>query len=98
MPAYMIFDINIYDPDGYENYKKLTPSSLKPYGGKFVVRGGATEVLEGNWKPGRIVILEFPSVKNAKHWWNSGEYAAAKIIRHNTADTNMIVIEGPDTN
>ncbi len=81
MPAYIIVDVTIYDPDNYEAYKKLTPASIAAYGGKFIVRGGKTETLEGNWQPGRIVILEFPSVEKARQWWDSEEYAPAKAIR-----------------
>ena len=94
MPAYILVDINITDPEGYEDYKKLTPASLLPYEGEFAVRGGTNEVLEGTWQPGRIVILKFPTVEYAKRWWSSEEYAPAKLIRQRTAETNMIVVEG----
>jgi len=94
MPAYIIVDIDIMDPEGYEEYKKLTPATLALYKGKFVVRGGVTETLEGNWDPGRIVILEFPTVADAKMWWASAEYAPAKRIRQSTATTQMIIVEG----
>ena len=94
MSAYVIVDVEIHDHEDYEEYKKLTPASIVAYDGSFIVRGGATEVLEGDWSPGRIVILEFPSVERAKQWWSSTEYATAKSIRHRTAKTNMIVVEG----
>ena len=94
MKAYIIVDIEITDPAGYEEYKKLTPETLALYDGKFVVRGGVSETLEGEWEPGRIVVLEFPSVERAKQWWSSIEYEPAKQIRHNTAITKMIVVEG----
>ena len=94
MPAYIIVDINITDPVLYEEYKKLTPATLKLYNGRFAARGGATEVLEGDWQPGRIVILEFPSTEQGKKWWNSPEYAPAKKIRQSASATNMIVVEG----
>jgi uncharacterized protein (DUF1330 family) len=94
MKAYIIVDIKITDPDRYDDYKKLTPASLQPFGGKFVVRGGATATLEGNWLPGRIVVLEFPSVEKAKAWWSSDAYAPAKAIRQASSETKMIVVEG----
>ena len=94
MPAYVIVDINVEDPVGYEDYKRLTPPSLRAYCGRIVVRGGATEVLEGKWEPGRILVLEFPTVEYAKQWWCSEEYATAKLIRQLTAETNMIVVNG----
>ena len=94
MPAYVIVDINIHDPEGYEAYKRLTPATLALYKGKFVVRGGATEMLEGDWTPGRVVVLEFPTSADAKLWWASAEYAPAKLIRQSTATTKMIVVEG----
>ena len=94
MAAYIIVDITIHNPGNYEAYKKLTPPSLIPYEGKFIVRGGATETLEGDWKPERFVILEFPSVEKAKDWWNSEEYGPAKALRQVNAETKMIVAEG----
>jgi uncharacterized protein (DUF1330 family) len=94
MPAYVIVEIKITDHKEYEEYKKLTPSSIAAFDGKFIVRGGKTENLEGNWQPERIVILEFPSLNRAKQWWNSAEYAPAKSIRQKSATTKMIVVEG----
>jgi uncharacterized protein (DUF1330 family) len=94
MKAYIIVDVNITDPARYEDYKKLTPDSLKPFDGKFVVRGGQTETLEGDWEPGRIVILEFPSMAKARAWWSSDTYANAKAIRQSASVTRMIVTEG----
>jgi uncharacterized protein (DUF1330 family) len=94
MPAYIIVDVDIHNPEEYEDYKKLTPGSLALYDGKFIVRGGATETLEGDWKPGRIVVLEFPNSERAKAWWSSEEYAPAKALRQRTAHTRMIMVEG----
>lgn len=94
MPSYIIVDVDIHNAENYEGYKKLTPASLIPYQGKFIARGGATETLEGDWKPGRIVIIEFPSVEKAKQWWNSEQYAPAKALRQANAETRMIVVEG----
>lgn len=94
MPAYVIVDVKINNAEMYEEYKKLTPASIAAYDGKFIVRGGATEILEGDWEYGRIVVLEFPNAERAKQWWNSPEYAPAKNIRQRTATTKMILVEG----
>ena len=94
MAAYIIVEIDIHDSKTYEDYKKLTPGSLTPYDGKFIVRGAQTESLEGDWHPQRIVVLEFPSLEKAKAWWASEEYAPAKAIRQSASKTKMIVVEG----
>ena len=94
MSAYVIVDVEIHIHEDYEEYKKLTPASIAAYDGSFKVRGGATEVLEGDWNPGRIVVLEFPNVERAKQWWSSSEYALAKSIRQRSAKTKMILVDG----
>lgn len=94
MSAYIIVDVNILNAKNYEDYKKLTPASLVPYQGKFIVRGGPAETLEGDWQPGRIVVLEFPSAEKARQWWSSKEYAPAKALRQANAETKLILVEG----
>jgi uncharacterized protein (DUF1330 family) len=94
MAAYVIVDVAINDPVVYAEYRRLTPASIAAYGGRFVVRGGAVETLEGDWLPERIVVLEFESVARAKAWWSSPEYAPAKELRQRSATTRMIVVEG----
>ena len=94
MAAYVIVEVEVTDPATYEEYKKLTPATIAAYDGRFIVRGGQYETLEGDWKPNRMVMLEFPSVERAKEWWNSPEYTEAKAIRHRAANTKMIVLEG----
>lgn len=94
MAAFIIVEIKINDVKEYEEYKKLTPATLAAYDGIFVVRGGQTETLEGDWKPERIVVLQFPTVERAKEWWNSDMYSNAKAIRQRTSTTKMIVVEG----
>jgi len=94
MPAYIIVEVTILNPKGYEEYKKLTPASIAAFGGRFLIRGGKTETLEGDWTPERIVVVEFPDMETAKKWWNSPEYAPAKNIRLITAKTKMILAEG----
>ncbi len=94
MAAYIIVDVSITDPVEYEAYKKLTPATLIPFDGKFIVRGGKAETLEGEWEPGRIVVLEFPSVEKAKAWWASDVYEGPKAIRHRAAHSKMLVVQG----
>lgn len=94
MPAYVIVDVSIHDPDVYAEYRRLTPASITAYGGRFVVRGGAVETLEGVWAAERVVVLEFESIARAKEWWNSPEYAPAKALRQRSAATQMILVEG----
>jgi uncharacterized protein (DUF1330 family) len=94
MVAYVINDMEITDPATFEEYKKVSPATVAKYGGRFLARGGGTEKLEGSWLPKRIVILEFPSVAQAKAWANSPEYAHAKRIRQRASISNMIVTEG----
>jgi uncharacterized protein (DUF1330 family) len=94
MSAYIIVEIEVTDPVGYEEYKRQAGATVHKYGGKYIVRGGKTEVLEGDWKPKRIVVLEFPSVDRAKEWLNCEEYRELRKMRHRTARTNMIVVEG----
>lgn len=94
MSAYIIVEIEIVDPAGYEEYKKLAGATVEKYGGKYIVRGGTTEVLEGDWQPKRIVVLEFDSMERAKAWLNSEEYREPRKMRHRTAKTKMILVEG----
>jgi uncharacterized protein (DUF1330 family) len=94
MPAYVIVEIEVTDPVGYEDYKKLASDSVQAKGGKYIVRGGKTEVLEGEWQPKRIVILEFPSMDRAKEWLNCEEYREPRQMRHRTARTNMVLVDG----
>ena len=93
MSAFVIADITVNDPERYEEYKKLAPSAIAAYGGKYLARGGKSEKLEGNWEPDRIIILEFESLETAKKFINSPEYSEARALRHKTASSNMIVVE-----
>ncbi len=94
MPAFLVVEVEVVDKDRYEAYKEMVPASLQAYGGRFLVRGGSLETLEGQWSPKRVVILEFPSMAQAKAWWGSKEYAQAKALRQATARTQMILVEG----
>jgi len=86
MPAYIIVEIDVLDPVGYEEYKNLASATVEKYGGKYIVRGGRTEV--------RIVVLQFESAERAKQWLNCEEYREPRKMRHRTARTNMILVEG----
>jgi uncharacterized protein (DUF1330 family) len=94
MSAFVIVDIDVTDPDRYEVYKQMAPEAVHLYGGRYIARGGAVETLEGDWAPSRLVILEFDSVEQAKAWWDSPEYRDARGIRHQSARSQMIVVEG----
>ena len=94
MPAFVIANITIEDPVRYEDYKRMVPATLTPYGGRFVVRGGHVETLEGTWRPGRLVLIEFPSLDHARAWWNSPEYAAARELRQATSTGTLLILEG----
>ncbi|MBS1949493.1 MAG: hypothetical protein OJF59_002793 [Cytophagales bacterium] len=94
MPAYIVVQVEVKDSVRYEAYKNLTTPTLAKYHGRFIVRGAKTEMLEGEWDPKRLVILEFPTQELAKSWWSSDEYAPAKLLRQQTANTKMILVEG----
>jgi uncharacterized protein (DUF1330 family) len=94
MAAYIVVQVDVTDPVRYEDYKRLVPASLAKYGGRFLVRGGTTETLEGTWAPRRFVLVEFPTVEQAKAWWASSDYAQAKALRQATSHTEMIVVSG----
>ena len=94
MPAYIIVEIEVTDPVGFEEYKKRAAATVEQYGGKYIVRGGACETLEGDWKPKRIVVLQFDNMERAKAWLNSPEYIEPRKQRHRTAKTRMILAEG----
>ena len=94
MSAYVIVEIDIVDPVGYEDYKKRASATVEKHGGKYIVGGGKTEVLEGDWQPKRIVVLQFDSMQRAKDWLHCEEYREPRKMRHRTARTNMILVEG----
>lgn len=94
MPAYIVVDGEVTDPVRYEAYKKLAQAAIAKHGGRYLVRGGETSVLEGAWQPQRIVVLEFPSAKAIKRFYASPEYQAAIAQRNGAARMNMIAVEG----
>ena len=94
MSALIIVDIEVLDPVVYEDYKRLASASIAAHGGRYLVRGGRSEVLDGSWTPKRLVVLQFDSVDAAKRWRASAEYAEAKKVREKCARSNMVVVEG----
>ena len=94
MPAYVVVDIDVRDRDAYERYKQMAGPTVAAYGGRYVVRGGATQTLEGSWAPTRLVILEFPTAEAGRAWWNSPEYRPAKALRQSCAGTDMLLVDG----
>lgn len=94
MPAYVVVSIDVHDAEQYAEYIERAPESIARHGGRYLARAGRTEVLEGDWDPKRFVILEFPRFEDAKAWWESEDYADAKSLRHATAISQMILVEG----
>ena len=94
MAAYVIFDVEVTDPAERDDYAKLANESLVPFQSKTLVHGGMVEVLEGDWKPETLVMLEFESMEQAQQWYKSPAYTKAKDILHRAASTNVISVEG----
>ena len=94
MPAYVIADVEISDPDTYREYTAGTPASIAKHGGRFVVRGGACEVLEGDWEPGRVVVIEFPDREAALGWFRSDDYQELAEIRRRASTARILVVDG----
>jgi uncharacterized protein (DUF1330 family) len=94
MPAYLIVETDIHDPEQYERYKAASPGAVAAGGGRFLVRGGELAVLEGDWQPKRLVVLEFESLEAAKRFYESEQYQEAKRLRDGAADLRMVAVEG----
>jgi uncharacterized protein (DUF1330 family) len=94
MPAYVIFDIHVDDPDAYAPYRGPAGESVKAHGGRYLARGGACDVLEGEWDVDRLVVLEFPSMERARAWYESDEYQAVAPIRQGASRGRGVLIEG----
>jgi uncharacterized protein (DUF1330 family) len=94
MAAYYIVEIDIQDPARFEEYRSKVPATIERYGGKYLVRGGRLETLEGEWRPKRIVVLEFPSVEQAKRWYDSEEYRPLKELRRRSARGHIVLVDG----
>ena len=94
MPAYLIVETDVHDPERYERYKAVAPAALAAYGGRYLVRGGELAVLEGDWEPSRLVVLEFPDLDAVKRFYDSPEYADARTLREGAAHLRMVAVEG----
>jgi uncharacterized protein (DUF1330 family) len=92
--AYIIADVTVTDPAAMEEYRKRVPATLTTFGGRFIVRGGAHQTVEGDWKPNRLVVLEFPSMEQAKRWYDSEEYREPKAMRLRAGRTNLVMVDG----
>jgi uncharacterized protein (DUF1330 family) len=94
MAAYAVVNVGVTDPVLYEEYKSKAPDTIASYGGRYLARGGAVEVLEGEWGPARLVILEFESMERLREWYDSPEYAPFKQLRQEATATDFVVVEG----
>jgi uncharacterized protein (DUF1330 family) len=94
MPAYVIVETDIIDPEQYEKYKAASPDAVAAGGGRFLVRGGELTVLEGDWQPSRLVILEFEDLAAAQRWYESEVYQEAKQLREGAARLHMVAVQG----
>ncbi len=94
MPAYFIANITVTNPERIQEYQALAPATIEAYGGRYIVRGGAHETLEGDWKPDRMVVLEFPDVETARTWYNSPEYQEILPLRQDNSDGKIVLVEG----
>jgi uncharacterized protein (DUF1330 family) len=92
MAAYAIANIRITDPDRFPEYASAVPQTIERYGGRYLARGGDVEVLEGEWEPQRLVILEFESVERLREWYDSPEYAPLKRLREEVAASQLVVV------
>jgi uncharacterized protein (DUF1330 family) len=94
MAAYALVNVQITDSAGFAEYRKLVPATIAAFGGRFLTRGGAMEVLEGGWAPNRLVVLEFPDVATIKAWYHSPEYQQLLEIRKRTSTSDFVIIDG----
>ena len=94
MPGYVIVETNVTDPEQYQKYKEAAFATVHDHGGRYIVRGGELAVLEGEWNPTRLVVLEFPDLETAKRWYASEEYGEARKLREGAAKLHMVAVEG----
>ncbi|HET7385571.1 MAG TPA: DUF1330 domain-containing protein [Nocardioidaceae bacterium] len=92
--VYVVAEIEVTDGGAYEDYKRLSTAAAERYGGRFLVRGGTVDVLEGEWQPHRFVILEFDDEAAARRWYDSPEYTEAKAIRRRASRSSLILVRG----
>jgi uncharacterized protein (DUF1330 family) len=94
MAAYLVADVEVVDPAGYDEYRTAVSATIAAHGGRYLARGGAAKALEGDWTPSRLVIIEFPSLAQLRAWYESPEYRPLRQVRQRTARSRMIVVEG----
>ena len=94
MAAYVIADITVLNPELYEDYRRQVPALIETYGGRFLVRGDASEVLEGEWQPSRLIILEFPDMDTLRRYYRSDDYQVLLRIRQSAARSNIVAVAG----
>jgi uncharacterized protein (DUF1330 family) len=92
-PAYLVVEVDVKDPDTFRKYTTAIPETLAPFGGRFIVRGGKTDALEGA-APRRIIVVAFDSMEKARGWWDSPAYVAIRPIRHKSAEARLYFVEG----
>lgn len=94
MAAYVIANVDVKDAALFEQYRKQVPETLGRHGGKYLVRGGTHQTLEGGWTPSRLVVLEFPSIEQARRWYDAEEYREPKALRLKCALTDVVLVDG----
>ncbi|HEY5290976.1 MAG TPA: DUF1330 domain-containing protein [Burkholderiales bacterium] len=94
MAAYLVVDIDVTNPAQFEEYKKLAPAAIAKYGGRYLIRGGAYEAIEGDWKPQRLTVVEFESMEKAKAFYHSPEYQTAIKARTGAAKFKALLVQG----
>jgi uncharacterized protein (DUF1330 family) len=92
--GYILANVDVKHPGQYEEYKRLSTIAMKAHGAEVCVRGGKADVLEGGWTPNRLVLLKFPSVEQARKFYESTEYGAARKAREGIAVMSMVLVEG----
>jgi uncharacterized protein (DUF1330 family) len=98
MACYVIAEVEVTDAAAFEEYRQRVPATIAKHGGKYLVRGGAAEAIEGDWKPTRLVVLEFASLARARAWYASPDYAPLIPLRERSARTKLIFAEGIEAN
>jgi uncharacterized protein (DUF1330 family) len=94
MAAYLIANVDVKDAATFEEYRKQVPATIAKYGGRYLVRGGRVERVEGTWNPTRLVVLEFPSLEQARRWYDSEDYRGPKALRMKSTVTDTVFVEG----
>ena len=94
MAGYVLADVDVTDPDKFGEYRDAVEPTVEKYGGRYIVRGGANEVVEGTWMPNRLVVIQFESLERAKEWYYSDEYRGPMGLRHESAISNVVIVEG----